>query len=208
MKDVTSIAHAPIVDSISDHGMVKLSLNFASNESKQIGPGFWKCNVNVLKDENFIYDFKELWECLDDTQCRDAEWWERCKLEFKRLIISHSLRLSMYRKGKLKEARWKLQKLINDGNNYIEHFTQINTVTKEIESLCDEVIAGSKIRAKVQFLETNERPTRYFLHREKKLACSKFISKLTNDNGVTVTKNEDIIDECKSCIIMKLLTSR
>ena len=53
--------------------------------------------------------FKELWECLDKTQCRDAEWWEACKLEFKKLIISHSLRLSMCRKGKLKEARCELQ---------------------------------------------------------------------------------------------------
>ena len=197
VKDATSIVHAPIVENISDHGMVKLSLNFSSNGSTQIGPGFWKCNVNILKDEYFTYDFKELWECLDDTQYRDAEWWERCKLEFKRLIISHSLRLSMCRKGKLKEAHFKLQKLINDGNNSIEHHTQINTVTQEIESLCDEVIAGSKIRAKVQFLENNERPTRYFLHREKKLACSKVISKLTNDNGDTFTKNEDIVDECK-----------
>ena len=78
------------------------------------------------------------------------------------------LRLSMCRKGKLKEARCELQKLIKDGNNSIEHYTQINTVSKEIETLCDEIIAGSKIRAKVQFLETNEKPTRYFLHREKK----------------------------------------
>ena len=50
LNDIASIAHAPIVENISDHGMVKLSLNFASNESKHIGPGFWKCNVNVLKD--------------------------------------------------------------------------------------------------------------------------------------------------------------
>ena len=81
---------------------------------------------------------------------------------------NHSLRLSMCRKGKLKEARCELQKLLKDGNNSIEHYTQINTVSKEIETLCDEIIAGSKIRAKVQFLETNEKPTRYFLHREKK----------------------------------------
>ena len=162
LNDIASIAHAPIVENISDHGMVKLSLNFASNESKHIGPGFWKCNVNVLKDEYFIYDFKELRGCLDNTQCRDANWWEGCKLEFKNLIISHSLRLSMCRKSRLKEARWELQKLLKDGCNSIEHYTRINIVAKEIETLCDEIIAGSKIRAKVQFLETNEKPTRYF----------------------------------------------
>ena len=53
----------------------------------------------------------------------------------------------MCRKGKLKQARWKLQNLLKDGNNSIEHYTQINTVTKEIETLCGEVIVGSKIRA-------------------------------------------------------------
>ena len=197
-KDVTSIAHAPIVDSISDHGMVKLSLNHAIAESNNIGPGFWKCNVNVLKDEYFIHDFKNLWEILDTTECRNAGWWEGCKLEFKNLIISHALRLSMCRKGKLKDTRRELQKLLKENNNSIEQLTRINTVTKEIETLCDDIISGAKIRSKAQYLENNEKPTRYFLQREKKLATSKHMSKLTNEHGVTVTNNDDIVHECKT----------
>ena len=66
----------------------------------------------------------------------------------------------MCRKGKLKDARWELQKILNENNNSIEQHTRIYTVTKEIETLCDDIIA--KIRSKAQYLETNEKPTRYF----------------------------------------------
>ena len=197
-KDITAFTHSPIIENISDHGMVTLSLNHALADTNNVGPGFWKCNVNVLKDEYFIHDFNNLWEILDATECRNAGWWEGCKVEFKNLIISHALRLSMCRKGKLKDARRELQKLLKENNNSIEQHTRINTVTKEIETLCDDIIAGSKIRSKAQYLENNEKPTRYFLQREKKLATSKHMSKLTNDQGVTVTSNDDIVHVCKT----------
>ena len=192
MKDVLSVTHCPIVETISDHGIIQLSLNYTLNETNDIGPGFCKSNVNVSKDEYFIHDFENIWGNSDNTESRDAEWWEGCKIQFKKLIISHAPRLSLCRKGELKDARRKLQKLLKESNNTIEQHTMINTVTEEIESLCDEIIAGSKIRSKAQYLQTNEKPTRYFLQREKK--C---IPKLINDNGVTVTTNEEIVDECK-----------
>ena len=71
-KDITAFTHSPIIENISDHGMVTLSLNHALADTNNVGPGFWKCNVNVLKDEYFIHDFNNLWEILDATECRNA----------------------------------------------------------------------------------------------------------------------------------------
>ena len=53
---------------------------------------------------------------------------------------------------------------------------------------------GTKIRAKVKYLETNEKPTRHFL-REKRLASNKFITQLIKSDGAVVDTNEGTWEE-------------
>ena len=61
-KDVSNVNHLPIPHKVSDHDMVQLVLNTNATGHKEMGPGFWKCNVNVLKDTYFQTDFIRLWE--------------------------------------------------------------------------------------------------------------------------------------------------
>ena len=49
---------------VSDDDMVQLVLNTNVTGHKEMSPGFWKCNVNVLKDTYFQTDFIRLWENL------------------------------------------------------------------------------------------------------------------------------------------------
>ena len=53
-NDVLSINHYYIPQNVSDHSLVYMSTNIDESGTKGIGPGFWKCNVNILKDEYFI----------------------------------------------------------------------------------------------------------------------------------------------------------
>ena len=55
-----------------------------------------------------------------------------------------------------------------------------------------------KIRAKVNYLEINEKPTKFFLQREKQLASSKHINILTNSDGTNAVSNAEIKEECLS----------
>jgi exonuclease III len=84
-----------IANSFSDHCSVVLSLK----TPKSRGRGYWKCNVKTLDDPYFLDDFKYLWASL--TSCpRDdinLEWWESCKLEFRKLIVYHSRRIVVSR---------------------------------------------------------------------------------------------------------------
>ena len=78
----------------SDHVMASLHFSDFDTEKSQYGPGFWHCNVSVLRDSDFIADLHHLWSKLDDSPTKDGLWWEDCKIQFKHLIVWHSHHIS------------------------------------------------------------------------------------------------------------------
>ena len=193
LNKIVSVTHVHIPQKVSDHSCVQLVFNINFKQPKETGPGFWKCNVNVLQDKYFQDDFALLWNNLDNKKDQSAQWWEECKLEFKHLIIAHSTRLSYIRNEKQKQARKYLTKLLQS-ENISEN--EINIARNEIDKLYEESIEGIKIRAKVKYLEINEKPTRFFLQKEKKSALNKCITKLIKSDGTIIDTNEEIQEEC------------
>ena len=66
--------------------------------------------------------------------------------------------------------------------------------------LFEETMEGSKITVTVNYLETNEKPTRLFLRREKQLSSSKHINMLTKSDRTNAVSNADIKEECSHLI--------
>lgn len=85
------------------------------NNNIRTGPGYWKCNTKILRDPNFLEDFENLWVFLDSVPEQDLNWWENCKIQFRQLIISHSMRISRISHLELKEAKRDLTNLIRLG---------------------------------------------------------------------------------------------
>ena len=196
ITQLSNISHLKITDRISDHDMVVLSLNINITDENKIGSSYWKCNTNTLKDLYFQENFKLLWEKLNKIENQNSKWWEECKLSFKKLIIAHSIRLALIKKDKHKETSKILSELLH--NNRSEDQNKISLAQKELEILINESIEGTKIRSKVTYLEENEKPTRFFLQREKQLAENKVIHQLIKSDGTVITNNQDIQNECVS----------
>ena len=141
-----------------------------------------------------------LWDTLNSFPDKNSDWWEQCKIQFRHLIMGHSMRLSRIKHFELKEAKRDLKQLFGleeqIGTSFeLQH--QIKIAQGVIDKLNDNVLEGSKIRSKSRYLENNERPTSYFLRKEKTLATGKFIKSLRNDEGFAVTSKEGIQQECR-----------
>ena len=136
---------------------------------------------------------------LENIAVQNLQWWEEGKVSLKKLIIAHSDRLSCIRKEKQKEARSKLNKLLRGpGVTTDRGREEIIQAQNEMDKLFEETIEGSKSRAKVNYLEINEKPTRLFRQREKQLASSKHINILTKSDGTNAVSNAEIKEECLS----------
>ena len=200
-QNVVSVENVNVPYIITDHSLVKMIFNTNTSDGPTLGPGYWKCNVNILKDDYFQADFVSLWERLKEETEKNSAWWETCKGEFKQLLIGHSIRLGMIYKERHKTANWDLQKLLQQSrrpNSPANLQDQIVAAREVIDNLYTERAEGSKIRAKVQHLEKDEKPTRYFLHKEKQSAESKFIKQLTTEAGQVVSTDDEIQEECKT----------
>lgn len=200
LKDVLSVNHEPVSNTISDHNIVQLDIKFGENNNIQTGPGYWKCNTKILRDPNFQVDFENLWECLDSVPEQDSNWWENCKIQFRQLIISHSMRISRISHLELKEAKRDLTFLIRREEN-VGTTSELQNQIKEAQSLVDKLnenfLEGAKIRSKVKYLETNEKPTRFFLRKEKQSAKDKHIKSLKNYADEIINTSSEITEHCR-----------
>lgn len=185
---------APTPD--SDHSAVEMTIDFAGGMTKK-GPGYWKCNVKVLEDDDFIADLTDLCGERMSLVCRDLDWWEETKKTVKRLIIIHSCRLAANNRRRLggmeSEVR-VLQEL--ELKNPGQHAEEIIRLKQQIKNLIDEISEGAKIRSRAKYLDTEEKPSPYFFRKEKARGVKSTINELSvGDQKITDIK--EIVEECK-----------
>ena len=176
---------------VSDHFYTILDFKSFDNVSGRFGPGYWKHNTQVYDDPYFVTELTHLWENnLQNNALKDDFWWENCKVQFKKLIIKHSRKLSDRTKKRIEELEEIAHSFINwiafsNSPEIIEQSKDCLTqVKKDLNDLLTNRIKGSMIRTKAQQLEHGEKPTRYFLQLEKKLSKSKLITEIKNGDKI------------------------
>ena len=109
------------------------------------GPGYCKCNVNVLN----VADFKILWGELNAVNPKNSQWWEECKINFKSLIIRHSKRLSRLARKQMEglESEIRLfQELERSSPGYYKDI--FACLEEEMNVMLKSKLTGVRIRSK------------------------------------------------------------
>ena len=115
-------------------------------------------------------------------------------MEIRGKTISHSA----YKKKKEKEKEDSLQKEIANLEKSSEiNFDLLEIKKEELENVRKEKIKGIIIRSRVKWAEEGEKPTKYFCNLESRNYINKTISRIEKDNGQTIKKQEDILNEVK-----------
>ena len=198
----------------SDHSSVVLSLEI--NEFKH-GKGLWKFNTSLLEDKIYIEEVKK---CINKVKEQyilpiyNLEFIENNinnnLLEF---TISNQLFLEMllmeirgktisysaYKKKQKQERENNLIKdILNLENSSDPDLELIETKKEELENLRKEKLHGVIIRSRVRWAEEGEKPTRYFCSLESRNYVNKIIPKVVKEDGTSLTKQEDILNEVKN----------
>ena len=177
--------------SFSDHCFVNVSL--VNIPSFKMGPGYWHCNVSVLKDPDLRSDILDIWSIMHATADYSHDWWEECKGVFKDLIILHSKRLSLNRNFVLNDLRKSLFELSHTSPDS----PLINDLKLQVNDLMNLYNEGVKIRAKVRNFNFDDKCTKFFFDQVKSKGKKKFIDKISV-NGTLINDTKEIINETKS----------
>lgn len=154
----------------SDHSLV--CLNITVPEVCPRGPGKWKLNISVLKDDGFVSEVKTFWSkwqlrksCFSSLQ----SWWDSGKSKIKGIAINHCDKLASERAQKrslLVNVASHLKSRVDSG--VVSCFDVLESVQSQIAEIDLTVAKGAQIRSRVKWAEDGEQSTSYFLCLEKK----------------------------------------
>ena len=157
-----------------DHKTVHLCLSWPNNSPR--GPGFWKFNNTLLKDENYTGEICELipqihekYESLNDKRLV----WELIKMEIRDNTVSFTKRKARAAFKRETEISKRLEELDHRICNS-DNLSNIDDILNEYESLKIEMQAiyeekgrAAIFRSKCRWVEKGERPTKHFFNLEK-----------------------------------------
>ena len=198
----------------SDHSSVVLSLEI--NEFKN-GKGLWKFNTSLLKDKTYVEEVKK---CINKVKeqyiipiynlefiknninndlleftISDQLFLEMILMEIRGKTISYSA----YKKKQKQERENNLIKDIeNLENSQDPDLELIETKKEELQNVRKEKLNGIIIRSRVKWAEEGEKPTKYFCSLESRNYVNKIIPKVVKEDGTSITKQEDILNEVKN----------
>ena len=203
-KNLTKYVHKiDIQPSIApDHKLVCLSIQWEKLSTR--GPGFWKFNNNLLKDEDYIErirksypEFRSKYSYVQDEQIL----WELLKMEIRTSTISFAKgkaqinrERELFVKDQLDELDRKIC-LSTDLQNVDHELKQYDNLKKELQELYEAKGEAARFRAKCLWIEKGERPTKYFFNLEKRNDNRKVISELEDEDGEIIENEKQILLE-------------
>ena len=195
------VASSDIKPSIkTDHSLISLKLLDIPGIKK--GTGLWKFNAQLLADEVYVEYIKGIIlmqrELLKDLK-NDSLKWELLKMEIRKETSVYSKTQALL--GREYENNLQEQYKIYNENFDIDHNNEneikLSKIREEIEKINAIKTEGYRVRSKAEFIEHNERSSKFFFNLEKKNAIIKNITRLKKDNS-DLTDTYGILNELSS----------
>ena len=168
-----SVSSANILPSIkTDHSLIELTVNITG---PQRGPGTWKLNVSVLKEEIYKNEMKLLinqaWDesnLLSDLSVH----FDYLKYKIRQFSIDYCKKLSKSKKDKTTKLMKELMdldcKICNEIINN-EELIRYNELKQDLEFIEEENARGAFIRSRLEHIESDEKSTAFFFNASKQV---------------------------------------
>ena len=193
LKKVYSVEH---IASLSDHCGVRMDMKLnvctSTRIQKQGRSTYWKLNNNILKDNDFLDNFHQLWSWLQ-LQKPDygdiADWWDNAaKPSIREFCILFSSRRARIRNDS-KKFWFAYLKIVMK----LKKWKEVSKVKQQLSNLLDEDTYGYVIRSRFKNNVSDEVASLYHANQEMKNGKKNSINKL-KING-TVHSDEKVIEE-------------
>ena len=163
--------------SYSDHDV--FSFSFKNPLAPDFGPSYWKFNDNLLNDQTFVNNFRKFYTYHMRKFNVSLTAWDDLKEKIKTFCILYCKKKSKEKFDHLRYLPHKYSVLVQcENTDPGKYFEQLETLKLQIKNLENESMFGSKIRAKVEILENEEKPSNYFCKVEQQKSKTRLFQKL------------------------------
>ena len=196
----------------TDHSLVELTVEFCTQKK---GPGIWKFNNSLLRDQTFVEEIKNCIKetileysspNLENTASEDLEFviddqllFETIKLKIRGKTIAYSAEKKRNTDKEEKLLEKEIEEIYRKyiGNPTSDQLISLNHAQEKLKTLREKKIEGVMIRAKAKWHCEGERNSKYFLNLEKQHFLEKKIPKLIDEQGKELVDIKDIVEEQK-----------
>ena len=194
---------------LTDHSAITLTIQ--SQDYVRRGPGFWKINNSLLKDNNFIDQlsekipqFKDKYSYLSDKGLA----WDMIKMEIRGFCVQYSKRKNRERRNIEKELSGRMERLMKilETNRSKENIIELYRLRSELNKIAEYRTNGAIIRSRTRWHEHGEKNTKYFLNLEKRQHSNSFIARLKTQDDQEITQANEIL-ECQKKFYTDLYTA-
>ncbi len=178
-----------------DHKAVVMYIEL---KDKPRGKGYWKLNVSVLEEKNYVDNVREI---MKDTlieyqnQAEKSLIWELVKIRIKEFSIRYCTSRVSKKVTEMKQLESSIHildsKIQLEPHNE-EYVTERKILKQTLDTLYADKAIGAQVRAKVRWVEDGEKSTSYFLAVEKYRQGNNVINCLT-ENKVQYFDDSDIL---------------
>ena len=186
---------------MSDHSGI--NINLATTKTKK-GKGFWKFNNELLLNEIFVLEMREMLKEFGDLQgtCGAMLKWDTLKCVIRGICLKHGFRQAKERRLQVQLLEKKQSKLdldigINskDEKKMEDLIRQKEELNYKLEQIIESETKGAAMRSKCDHYEHGEKSSKFFLGLEKHNGAKKHIKMLIDHNGFEVTDHVKILAE-------------
>ncbi|MGL4945368.1 MAG: endonuclease/exonuclease/phosphatase family protein [Fusobacteriaceae bacterium] len=142
--------------SFSDHKMISMRMDWNQMER---GPGVWVLNTEILREENYVLEVKEIIEKEKENRMYTEDkriWWENVKYSIKKFTIKNCTLIQKSKSSKEREIRKKLKEELEGNGNDIQKIKELEGALKEIE---EEKYEVARLRSKAKYTVEGEKCT-------------------------------------------------
>ena len=165
------------------------------------GPGFWRFNVSLLGNIDYVNDINVLIEKVLKTTFENVlKKWDYLKMEIRGLTIKFSARKKKSQNNYLQIWERRAEKLKKDievqlvqGYPVEREQLAYEEAKEEIEVIIEKRVMGSKIRSRTNWFLYGEKPSSYFAKLEKFNYNRKNRYVIKKENGTLVHNPSEIL---------------
>ena len=180
----------------TDHSSVILDIEL---ESTKRGPGYWKMNVSLLKNMDYVQKINNLLDIELSRQYHSKrQKWEMIKMSVRGSTIQYASRKKKAKKIFLEVLQKKLKEMQQRQPGLPPTLTEsieksIVETQQEINSLLADKAKGAVVRSRSNWEFNADRPSKYFINLEKRNYCKKTIYRLKTKTGQITSNQSEIL---------------
>lgn len=176
------------------------------------GPGYWKLNITLLEDNQFIEDaIKRITDSLSDSTMDIMDRWELMKFSVKQAAIIRSAQIAKSDRDKLQLLSLKLEQITKQRDSlhlppgqdsgevetldlFKDHNNQIKLINEQIEEITSKRTEAAMMRCKAMWYEYSEKSSAYFHSLEKHRYNRKTIHRIMDREGEVISDPDKILN--------------